>query len=118
MARLTTHTLHTAADRDVTVRLADSGDSRALLRLASLDSAAVPARPVVVAETGGEMLAAVPVAGGAAIADPFHRTTALVEMLELRAAQLRDAAPAEKPGSLGRRLLALARDPRPLPFLP
>ncbi len=44
---------------------------------------------MLVAETGGEIVAAVPVAGGRAIADPFRRTAALVEILELRASQLR-----------------------------
>lgn len=80
---------------DVTVRLAHAGDSIALLRLASLDSAAVPAKPVVLAESGGELVAAVAVDGSGAIADPFRRTAALLDMLELRAAQLRAGGPTQ-----------------------
>ena len=71
------------------MRLADHTDSRALLELAALDSAQVPAGALVLAESDGQLVAAVPVNGGRAIADPFRGTAALVEMLELRAAQMR-----------------------------
>jgi hypothetical protein len=81
---------------DITVRLADYSDSRSLLSLAALDSARVPDGPLVVAETEGRIIAALPLEGGPAIADPFHRTAAVVEMLELRAAQLRTAASARR----------------------
>ncbi len=74
---------------DVTVRLADYSDAAALVRLAHLDEAPVPDGPVLVAEAGDRPVAALPLNGGPAIADPFHRTTALVEMLDLRARQLR-----------------------------
>ena len=74
---------------EITVRLADHTDSRALLHLAALDSAQVPAGALVLAESDGKIVAAVPVNGGRAIADPFRGTAALVEMLELRAAQMR-----------------------------
>ena len=74
---------------EITVRLADHTDSRALLELAALDSAQVPAGALVLAESDGEIVAAVPVDGGRAIADPFRSTALLVEMLELRAAQIR-----------------------------
>ena len=103
---------------DLTVRLANSGDSRALLRLASLDSASVPVGPIVVAETAGELVAAMPVFGAGALADPFRRTAALVEVLELRAAQLRAEIPAPPPRSLRNRLATSLRDARPVPFLP
>ena len=83
MHRRTSHT------SEITVRLADHTDSRALLYLAALDSAQVPAGALVLAESDGEIVAAVPVNGGRAIADPFRGTAALVEMLELRAAQMR-----------------------------
>jgi len=74
---------------DVTVRLADYSDAAALVRLADLDGARVPDGPVLMAEAGDRPVAALPLDGGRAIADPFHRTTALVEMLDLRARQLR-----------------------------
>lgn len=56
--------------------------------LAQLDSSRCPAGRVLVAAVGGEPRAAVPLAGGRAIAHPFHRTAELVELLELRVAQL------------------------------
>jgi hypothetical protein len=83
MSKLTTHT------SDITVRLAVPSDSSRLRTLAALDSARLPEGELVVAETGGQIVAALPLSGGAAIADPFHRTAAIVQMLELRAAQLR-----------------------------
>ena len=104
MFRHTTHTHEARPERDVTVRLADSDDTRALLRLATLDSASLPAGPIVLAESGREMVAAVPVTGGPAIADPFHRTAAVVEMLELRAEQLRAGAPTDGQPTWRRRL--------------
>ena len=49
-----------------------------------------------------------PLAGGPAIADPFHRTAALVQMLELRAQQLRVSAKVA-PGAAARIMAALNR---------
>jgi hypothetical protein len=83
MHRNTTHT------SEITVRLADHTDARALLTLAALDSAQVPAGDLVVAESDGELVAALPVDGGRPIADPFRGTALIVEMLGLRAAQIR-----------------------------
>ena len=88
---MSNHTTHTS---EVTVRLARSSDTRQLFSLASLDSASVPQGEVVVAESDGRIVAALPLAGGPAIADPFLRTAALVQMLELRAQQLSAAGPA------------------------
>ena len=94
MHRNTLHTPGTGGARDrgsqeITVRLADHTDSRALIDLAALDSAQVPAGALVVAESDGEIVAAVPVDGGRAIADPFRGTALIVQMLELRAGQIR-----------------------------
>ena len=88
---MSNHTTHTP---EVTVRLARSSDARQLFSLAALDSASVPQGELVVAESGRRIVAALPLAGGPAIADPFLRTVALVQMLELRAQQLRASAPA------------------------
>ncbi len=109
MFRRSTETTNAHSLRDVTVRLADREDARALRRLAELDSAIAPIGPVVVAQSEGEILAAVPVAGGPAIADPFRRTAALVEMLELRAGQLRPQRPAAAPRSVCARLAGSIR---------
>ena len=57
----------------------------------SSDDPSVPPEPADSSEeeAGDRPVAALPLDGGRAIADPFHRTTALVEMLDLRARQLR-----------------------------
>lgn len=76
----------------VTVRAATPADGAAIAALAAVDSASAPAGTVIVAEVGRRLVAALAVEGGRAVADPFMRTAALVEMLDLRAAQLRRAA--------------------------
>ena len=53
----------------------------ALIRLAALDSAEVPAGPVMLAEVAGEVRAAVSLSDRTVIADPFHPTAPLVELL-------------------------------------
>lgn len=83
----------TSTHSSLTVRRSMPEDARALLRLAALDDMALPGGPFLVADVDGEIVAAVPVDGGRAIADPFLRTADAVALLELRAAQLRPAAP-------------------------
>lgn len=95
----------------VTLRFAFPDDELALARLAVLDSSAALAGPVLLAEVGGELWAALSLKDGRVIADPFRRTTALVELLRARAAQL-DAPPARarrwRPGWIGLRHRASA----------
>ena len=74
------------------IREAQPTDTATLERLAELDSARVPSGRLLVAEADGKIQAAVPLAGGPAIADPFRATTASVSLLGLRAAQLRGLA--------------------------
>jgi hypothetical protein len=66
-----------------------SEPDEAIERLAQLDSARRPNGPVLVAAVGDEPVAALPLDGGPAIANPFKRTAALVSLLELRVAQMR-----------------------------
>lgn len=107
----------TIASAHVTVRLAEERDARALRRLAALDSAEVPAGPTLLAEVDGRAVAALPVLGGGAIADPFSRTVAMVAMLELRAVQLRGEGRLGAPArSRAARLRRLVRPPRALPL--
>jgi hypothetical protein len=101
------HIMSTIASNatDVTVRLARREDFRQLAELAVLDSAALPQGELVVAETGGRIVAALPLDGGRPIADPFHRTAALVEVLELRARQLRPETRGAHRAGLAERIL-------------
>jgi hypothetical protein len=77
------------ADLSVVIRPERPEDRAALARLAELDSARLPAAPVLVAVVGGELRAALSLSDGAAIADPFHRTAWLMTLLTVRAGQLR-----------------------------
>jgi hypothetical protein len=72
---------------DITIRSARATDANALYRLASLDSARVPAGDVLVAEVGGEIVAASSDRG--VIADPFRLTDDVVALLNVRAEAVR-----------------------------
>ena len=96
----------------VTIRMAVSADAEALGRLAQLDSAPPPGPvPMLVAEVGGELRAALPLDGGPAIADPFRRTAELVAILAERTRQL---APPPRRAAWRWRPLRAAR-PVPVP---
>lgn len=78
------------------IRRATELDGDAVRRLALLDSRPAPSGHVLVAEVGGELLAAIARGGTHPVADPFRPTADVVRLLELRAAQLwgTDPAPA------------------------
>jgi hypothetical protein len=83
-----------AADTgDVELRLCRVADDLQLERLAELAERPLPEGRLVVAATRGEIVAALPLAGGPALRDPFAKTAHLMPLLELRAAQLRDPEP-------------------------
>ena len=69
----------------VTIRDATADDHRALERLAQLDSTPLPTGPIVLAEVNGELRAAYSLDERRVVADPFHRTVELVDLLLLRA---------------------------------
>jgi hypothetical protein len=74
----------------VTIRAALPSDAVALARLASLDGAtATPPEPLLLADIGGEVRAAISLYDGTVVANPYVPTAALVELLEARARQLR-----------------------------
>ncbi len=77
----------------VTLRFAFPDDEHAIARLARLDSAEPPAMPVLLGEVGGELRAALSLADGSVVADPFHPSTALVDLLRARSRQLTGSAP-------------------------
>jgi hypothetical protein len=68
----------------ITLRRSTMADQAEIARLATIDSASVPAGPLLLAEVDGELHAALTLAEGRVIADPFVPTTALVELLRTR----------------------------------
>jgi hypothetical protein len=60
-----------------------------VLRIAALDSTRVPAAPLLVAEVDGQVRAALSLEDGKAIADPFHASRDLLDLLRAHAAATR-----------------------------
>jgi hypothetical protein len=75
-----------ASTDSITIRPAYADDERALRRLATLDSAQLPAMPLLIAEVDGEPRAALSLRDGTSIANPFFPTVHLVDLLALHAA--------------------------------
>jgi hypothetical protein len=80
---------------NVTIRRAVAGDGASLVRLAQLDSKRLPSGSFLMAEVDGQPWAAIELETGEVLADPFHPTADLAEMLWLRAARIRAV---EQPG--------------------
>jgi hypothetical protein len=78
---------------DIELRLCKPADDPAIDRLAALSEVPVPYGRLVVALLDGKLVAAKPLNGEPVLRDPFVRTTHLVHLLELRAAQLHEPAP-------------------------
>jgi hypothetical protein len=76
------------ASDEVVIRRSVPGDGDAVARLARLEDRRLARGPYVVAERRGEVVAAMPLLGGSAVADPFEPTADMVALLELRARQL------------------------------
>jgi hypothetical protein len=76
---------------DITIRRAQASDDEALRRLAALDSGRIPRDELLVAEVDGQLRAALGIAHREVVADPFHPTAGLVELLAARAASVREA---------------------------
>ena len=72
----------------ISIRLAVPADGEAVERLAQLDSAHTAGGETLVAEVDGRIAAALPLARGRVIADPFEPSAELASLLELRARQL------------------------------
>jgi hypothetical protein len=80
--------METTRSPHIAIRLATAEDRSALIQLAALDSAPAPVDRALVADRDGQIVAAYPLAGRRAIADPFQRTADVSELLALRASQL------------------------------
>jgi hypothetical protein len=93
----------------IQIRVAGRDDDDALLRLAALDSAPAPHGEVLVAVIDGEVLAALALDSGRAIADPFRHTADLVELLHTRAHLMGDRG-----SEYGRKRLSLRRLASPI----
>jgi len=71
------------------IRSASPDDEPAIARLSALDEHMLPRGERLIGELGGRIVAALDVRSGDAVADPFVPTTGIVELLGLRAAQVR-----------------------------
>lgn len=81
------------SEGSITIRHSSEVDPAELERLAQLDDARVPAGASLLAYVGGELRAALPLKGrDRALADPFHLTGDVIELLRLRARQERGLA--------------------------
>ena len=80
-----------ATGEAVALRLCSVHDDAALERLAVLEGRVVPSGQLVLAEVNGTIVAALPLSGGAPLADPFRPTAHLLPLMRLRASQLEHA---------------------------
>ena len=95
-------------DEAITIRRSTDRDRDAIARVSALDGGRAPRGEMLLAFVDGELRAAIPLAGGPPVADPFHRTESIVDLLRLRAAQERDGG-APRGGPLVERLLERPR---------
>ena len=77
-----------SADEGITLRLSRLSGDPSIERLAALEGRKAAQGPHLVAEVDGEVVAALPLAGGGFLGDPFRRTAHLLPLMRRRAAQL------------------------------
>jgi hypothetical protein len=100
--------LHTSPQH-IVLRAVTDADLPQVRRLAELEGIPSPSGMHMLGADGGDgLLAVIDLADGTVVADPFRRSTAAVELLRLRAAQLA-GAPARSGGRLRRVLDGLRR---------
>jgi hypothetical protein len=68
-------------NNSITIRRSTACDAAEIARIAALDSGHAPAGDSMLAFAGDELRAVLPLDGGRALADPFHRTADLVKLL-------------------------------------
>ncbi len=71
----------------ITITHSTEADEPTVRRLAALDDRRPPHGPALLAYVDGELRAAVGLLDGQAVADPFHRSLDIVELLRLQARQ-------------------------------
>lgn len=69
----------------ITITQSTEADAPKLWRLAALDDRRAPQGPALLAYVGDELRAAVAVSDGHAVADPFHPTAEIVDLLRFQA---------------------------------
>ena len=82
------HVCMTSSQNTITLRSASPADARAIARLAQLDSRPLRDAQYLLAEDGDQLMAAMSMRDGSAIADPFQLTTEAVALLRNRREQL------------------------------
>ena len=92
----------------LTIRHATASDEADLTRLAALDSSRLPSGEMLVAALDDRLVAALSIDTGAAIADPFEHTAAIVDSMRAQIRETRAPRPAILPGHLGRALFGRA----------
>jgi hypothetical protein len=80
----------TSSTAPIAIRRATDDDARALRRLAALDSRRLPAGPHLVALADGDPVAAISLADGQWVANPFVISEPVVDLLRERAGHLGD----------------------------
>jgi hypothetical protein len=92
----------------LTIRHATASDEADLTRLAALDSSRLPSGELLVAALDDRLVAALSIDTGAAVADPFEHTAAIVDSMRAQIRETRAPRPAILPGHLGRALFGRA----------
>jgi hypothetical protein len=91
LARLPRRRKAGSGGTDLAIRFAKARDAGALHELQELDGRSLPEGAHLVAELGGITVAAIAVTDDTVVADPFQKTAAVVDLLRIRARQLRIA---------------------------
>ena len=76
----------------ITIRQSTASDVEAIRELAELDGGRAPSGTALLGLVDGQLVAAVGIEDGRAVADPFRYSANLVQMLSLRAARQRPPA--------------------------
>ena len=74
---------------DITIRRSTDADRAQLAQLAELDSRSAPEGDAMLGFVGDELWAALDVESGTAVADPFHPTAELLELLRVSVGERR-----------------------------